>query len=346
MVTMADVAGEADVSISTVSHVVNRTRPVSAARTARVERAIAATGYSPNAVARSLATSRTKLIGIVMSATSNPFFAPVFSAMEETARRNGYTALLADSHDDVKLEASQVRLMLDQRVAGMILAPATADPMSVLNLLFDRKVPTVLVDRFSDDRFDQVGTENLEATAQLVTHLAALGHDRIGFVGGRGGLSTTVERLAGYRLGIERSGLLFDRHLVRSGDSRSRRARVAALKLLALPEPPTAIVSMNNDMTLGVLRALRESGLRAPDDIAIAGFDDIECGDLIDPGLTVIAQPVIEIGRSAVKLLLRRIKEPETPAQSHRIVPSFVHRESCGCARSGWRPLSEVAATS
>jgi LacI family transcriptional regulator len=330
---MADVAAEAGVSVSTVSHVLNGTRPVSQVLTEKVRLAVEATGYSRNALARSLATSTTNIVGIVVAATSNPFFAPVFSAMEETARLHGYTVLLADSHDDPDLEAAQVRVMLDHQVAGIILASAAASPPSTLDLLFDRRVPVTLVDRFADERFNEVGTENVEATARLVTHLTELGHTRIGFVAGRTGLATTAERLAGYRLSLERAGLRFDPLLVRDGGSRAGPASTAVLQLLDAPEPPTAIVSGNNNMTLGVLRALREAAVRIPDDIAIVAYDDVEWWDLIDPGLTAIAQPIAEIGKGAITLLLDQIKDPEANVRHQRIEPVFVHRESCGCRR-------------
>jgi len=333
-VTMAGVAARAGVSISTVSHVLNRTRPVSPELTERVRLAMEATGYSRNALARSLATSTTRTVGIVMSATWNPFFAPVFSAIEETARQHGYTVLLADSHDDVELEASQVRVMLDHQVAGVVLAPAATAPTAVLDLLHDRRVPTTLVDRFADDRFNQVGTENVAATARLVTHLAELGHTRIGFVAGRAGLPTTAERLAGYRQSLRRAGLRFDRRLVGDGGSMAGTARAAVLRLLDGPKPPTALVSGNNNMTLGVLRALREASVRVPDDLALVAYDDVQWADLIDPGLTAVRQPIAEIGRGAIALLLGQIKDPGAAVRHHRLEPAFVHRGSCGCPAS------------
>jgi LacI family transcriptional regulator len=333
---MADVAAKAGVSISTVSHVLNRTRRVSEELTVKVHLAMEATGYSRNALAHSLATSTTSIVGIVMSATWNPFFAPVFSAMEETARLHGYTVLLADSHDDVDLEATQVRIMLDHQVAGVVLAPAAAAPAGIFDLLHDRRVPTTLVDRFADGRFNQVGAENVQATARLVTHLVELGHSRIAFIAGHAGLSTTAERLAGYRLGLERAGLRFDPRLAQDGGSLAETAHAAVLRLLAKPKPPTAMVSGNNNMTLGVLRALRDASVRVPDDLALVAYDDVEWGDLIDPGLTAIRQPIAEIGRSAIALLLEQIKGPGGAVQHQRLEPAFVHRESCGCDLPSW----------
>jgi LacI family transcriptional regulator len=328
---MADVAAKAGVSVSTVSHVLNRTRPVSKELSEKVHLAMEATGYSRNALAHSLATSTTTILGMVMSATWNPFFAPLFSAMEEAARLDGYTVLLADSHDDLDLEASQVRIMLDHQVAGLVLAPAAAAPAAILDLLHARKVPTTLVDRFADDRFNQVGAENVEATAGLVSHLIELGHTRIGFIAGSPGLSTSAERLAGYRLSLKRAGLRFDARLVRDGGSRAGTAHAAALDLLAMRKPPTAIVSGNNSMTLGALRALREAPVQIPGDVAFVAYDDVEWGELIQPGLTAIRQPIAEIGRRAVAMLLGQIRDPGGPVRHQRLEPVLAHRESCGC---------------
>ncbi len=331
MVTMADVAARAGVSVSTVSHVLNETRPVSEVLVARVREAVEATGYSMNAVARSLATSRTRLIGMVVSATSDIFFGRLITTMEEAARRHGYSVLISDTQDDAQLEVAQVRLMLDQQVSGLILSPVNSRPGPALDLAWRRRVPTALVDRFADDRFDQVGAENVDATAGLVDHVAALGHQRIGFIAGRSGPTTTDERLDGYRLGLERNGLRVDRRLVRAGGSRADRARAATRRLFELRQPPTALVSGNDEMTVGVLRALRELGRRVPDDVAVVSYDDTAHGDLLEPPLTALAQPIPAIGRAAVEMLVARMKDPTLPPQHRRMAPVLVHRRSCGC---------------
>jgi LacI family transcriptional regulator len=329
---MADVAAAAGVSITTVSHVLNGTRPVSEELQRRVHAAVAASGYSPNSIARALATQNTMLIGVVMSFLSNPFFAPLVSCIEQIVRRRGYTLLLTDSHENLLDETNQVKIMLDRRVDGVIIAPAAVGSEPVLDLLAQRHTPTVLVDRLADQRFDEVGVENVAPTASLVTHLAEHGHRRIGFISGRAGLSTTIERLEGYRLGLEQAGLPYERSLVRSGASEIEPARRAVRTLLASARPPSAIVTGNNAMTIGVLRGLRDIGLRVPDDIALAAFDDIAWADVMSPGPTAIAQPITEIGTMAAKLLLRRIAGYTGPPERHSLPPTFQHRESCGCA--------------
>lgn len=335
MVKMADVAASAGVSITTVSHVLNDTRPVSEELRQRVHQAVSETGYSPNSVARALVTQSTMLIGVVMSFLSNPFFAPLVSQIDRTARRRGYTLLLTENHENAADEATQVKVMLDRRVDGIIIAPAAQHLEQIIDQLAASGTPTVLVDRLADGEFDEVGADNVEPTAQLVEHLAGHGHNRIGFISGRPGLSTTVERLAGYRLGLERAGLPYDRRLVRAGASQIGPARRAVKAMLNGAHPPTALVSANNAMTVGTLRGLRDLGLRVPDDVAVGGFDDFEWADLMSPRLTTVAQPIPEIGSLATRLLLRRIDGYDGPTERHAISSTFHRRESCGCTDVG-----------
>ncbi|TAM70554.1 MAG: LacI family transcriptional regulator [Microbacteriaceae bacterium] len=328
---MADVAAAAGVSITTVSHVLNKTRPVSDELQERVRQAIAVTGYSTNTVARALATQNTMLLGVVMSFVTNPFFAPLVSQIEKTARRSGYTLLLTDSHDNASDELAQVQIMLDHRVDGVIIAPAAEDQDLALNRLAQHATPTVLIDRFGDRRFDEVGVENTKPVAELVAHLVGRGHTRIGFISGQPGLSTTTERLEGYRLGLRDAGLPFDRALVRSGSSQVNPAERAVTALMRSADPPTAIVCANNAMTIGTLRGLRMLGLDVPHDVAVVSFDEIAWGDLMAPALTSMAQPVTAMGKLATQLLLRRIGGHGGPPERHMLAPEFVHRGSCGC---------------
>jgi LacI family transcriptional regulator len=178
---------------------------------------------------------------------------------------------------------------------------------------------------------DQVCAENIEPMAHLVTHLAGLGHRRIGLVAGLPGFSTTGERIAGYRHGLAAAGLPYDERLLAHGDSESAAAERATEKLLSLAAPPTALVTANNAMTIGALRALRERGLSVPGDLALCCFDDFAWADLFEPRLTAIAQPSKEIGAEAVRLLLDRLTSPDRPARVVRLPCTFVHRTSCGC---------------
>jgi LacI family transcriptional regulator len=339
MVTMADVARAAGVSISTVSHVMNGTRRVSERAELAVREALQATGYTHDRIARSLATGRTRTIGLAMSAISNQYFAELAHAIEREATRAGYTLLLADTHDESERELRATMDLLGRRVDGVILAPS-AQPAAALELLAKRGVATVLIDRFVPVELDQIATENTGPTARLVAHLAELGHERIGMIAGLAGLATSEERIEGYRRGLASSALSFDPELVARGDSHAEPARAAAHRLLGLERPPTALVVTNNRMTIGVMRALREAGLRVPDDIALVAFDDFEWADLFHPRLTTIAQATTQLGEQAVSMLLSRLAKPDLLARKVRLEPMFVHRESCGCRVAQSAPLA------
>ncbi|GAA2346324.1 LacI family DNA-binding transcriptional regulator [Saccharopolyspora halophila] len=330
MATMTDVARVAGVSAATVSHVVNGTRAVREETRRAVEDAIASTGYSPNTLARSLATGGTSSIAVVMSAISNPYFGQVLQGVEAEVVRQGYTLLLADPHDDPEHELTVVRTMRERRVDGIVLA-ASADPRPALDHLDAQNVPVVLADRLLDERYDQVGPENTEPTAQLVDHLAGLGHRRIGMIAGLAGLSTTEERLIGYREGLARNGFEYDSALVDSGRSDSAGAADAVARLLAVPDRPTAFIAANNSMTIGAMSAFGDAGLEVPSDVALVGFDDFPWADHFAPRLTVVAQPCADIGAKAAQLLLRRLADPSVEPETHRLPSRLVHRNSCGC---------------
>ncbi|MFD8674338.1 LacI family DNA-binding transcriptional regulator [Streptomyces seoulensis] len=336
MSTMADVARSAGVSVATVSHVLNGTRPVLPHTRQAVLDAVETLGYTPNSLARSLVTSRTRSIGLAVSAISNPYFTEILQGVEAAALEAGYSLLIADPHDDPEHELKVVQLLHGRRVDGMIVAPS-AEPGGLVAYLRRQAVPTVLLDRVlgpagpGQGPFDQVCAENSGPMAELVTHLASLGHRRIGLVAGLPGLSTTDERIAGYRQGLAAAGLDADDALVVSGSSEATGAERATAALLALPAAPTALVTANNAMTIGALRALRERGLGVPGDIALACFDDFAWADLFAPRLTAIAQPSREMGARAVRVLLDRLAAPDREARTVRLPCAFVHRASCGC---------------
>ncbi|NMX56210.1 LacI family DNA-binding transcriptional regulator [Pseudomonas sp. WS 5146] len=329
MVTMDDVASRAGVSTSTVSHVLNGTRKVSPATVQAVQRAIQALGYIPNTLARSLARSSTNTIGVAISALSNHYFSETVQAIETECVRHGYMMLFADPHDDPEQELRVVTALHHRRVDGILLAPSTGS--SALEYLQANEMPTVLVDRMMSEQFDQVGVENTQSTQALVAHLIEHGHRRIGFIAGREGLSTTDERVAGYRAALQAAGLVFDPQLLVNGGSNSAPARQATAQLLALPVPPTAIMAGNNLMTLGAMHALREARIEVPGQMGLVGFDDFDWADFFVPRLTLIAQPVKELGARAVHMLLQRMATPGAPTQSVRLAPSLQRRDSCGC---------------
>jgi LacI family transcriptional regulator len=327
---MADVARRAQVSVTTVSHVLNETRFVAPETREAVLTAVRETGYVPNTIARSLVMSKTDTIGLALSSISNPYFGELAHHLQAEAERRGYSILIADTRDNPERELKVARDLHERRADGIILA-ACATPGPTLEYLQQRQVPVVLVDRMIGSGLDEVGTENVEATSHLVEHLASRGHSRIAMVSGLAGLATTEERITGYRLGLERADLPYDEDLLRGGASDAEPARGATAQLLQMSEPPTALIVANNQMTIGAMRALREAGLSVPSDIALVAFDDFDWADLFEPRLTTIAQPHQQLAAQAVDLMVTRIADPAQPARTLRLPPTLIHRTSCGC---------------
>jgi LacI family transcriptional regulator len=231
----------------------------------------------------------------------------------------------------VTTEQDTVRTLRSRRVEGLLLTPAPGDG-GVISELVSLGTPVVLVDRVTTRTdVDQVGSENIQSTSALTEHLAALGHRRIGLISGTTGLSTSEERTLGYRLGLGRGGLSWNPQLVACGHSAKAGGAQALRALMASPEPPTALVVANDSMMVGALHEARRLGLRVGRDLAVAGYDDAEWADLVDPPLTTMAQPIEEIGRQAVRLLLARITDPARPPETLRLPPRLMHRHSCGC---------------
>jgi LacI family transcriptional regulator len=328
---MADVAARAAVSISTVSHVINGTRPIAPETLARVRVAIAELNYQGST--RFQASGFQRAIGFVASNASYAYFAEVVQGVESAARELGYALLLCDSHDDPEIERQSVATLLAHRVDGVLLSPTNDWTRSALPVLRRGKLPFVLVDRTSDVKCDQVVTENTSPAQTLVEHLAEAGHQRIAMLTGLPRLSTTAERLEGYLRALERHEIPRDLDLIVSGRSDSRGGRRGVRKLLQLADPPTAIFCSNDAMTVGALLALRDMGRRVPEDIAVVAFDDFEWADAFTPAITTAAQPAYTIGTMAVRMLQQRISDPVAPPRISRLPTEIMHRTSCGCAR-------------
>lgn len=329
MVTIAKVAELAGVSVSTVSHVLNKTRFVSDEKVRRIQDAIETVGYIPNTLARSLKISSTGTVGLAISAISNPYFSDVICAVEAECSRRDLTVFLCDTQDDPARELAIVRQLHQRRVDGIILAPS-AEPQKSLDYLFERGLPCALVDRLPDERFDQIGTDNAAAITELVDHAVFFGHKRIGFIGGQPGFTTTKERISAFNAAVEARGLTVLPHFIRDGSSTTADAAQSADILLSLPEPPTAIIAGNNLAMIGLMRTVRERQLHVPSDLSVLGIDDFEWADYFEPRLTLMAQPCAELGRQAADLLIRRIASPERPPSTVRLKPALRTRQSCG----------------
>jgi LacI family transcriptional regulator len=333
MASMRDVAALAGVSITTVSHVLNETRPVHEATRARVHEAVAATGYTTNQSARALVTGGTRLLGVAIPPLVNPYFAELLAAVEAAASTAGYTLVLADTRDDPDTESRAVATLRSRRVEGVLLTPSASSTVTsgALRTIAGYGVPTVLVDRLIEEAaLDEIAAENVQGTSTLTAHLATVGHRRIAMLSASAG-ATRSERELGYRLGLGRAKLAWDPTLVRAGGTTVAEAAAAAAALLDAPEAPSAVVASNNTMLRGVLLAARERGLAVGSDLAVVGYDEVDWAEFLDPPLTTMATPITELGSRSVEMLLTRIAEPGAEPHTVRLPTKLVHRRSCGC---------------
>lgn len=334
MATMTEVADAAGCSTTTVSHVLNGTRAVAPDTRRRVERALRELGYRRRVTRPGHAPRNLAAVGMTMAA-SNSYFTDLVAGVEQELARAGRVLVLADSHDDPETERRAVASLLSHRIEAMVLAPTAGWAERTKPLLVERGVPFVLVDRLvQGGDVDQIAVENEPGSRALVEHLLSVGHRRVGMIAGLPGLSTTIERELGFRRAHAKRGVPVEPSLIECGESSVEGGRRAMMRLLDRIEPPTAIFTGNNAMTVGALTALRQRRVSVPDDIAVVAFDDFEWSPLVNPGLTTAAQPCHALGARAVQLLMSRLANPNQPRRTVRVPVSIEHRESCGCGRS------------
>ncbi|MBC7099150.1 LacI family DNA-binding transcriptional regulator [Candidatus Bipolaricaulota bacterium] len=315
MATIRDVAARAGVSVATVSYVINGTKPVAPETAARVRRAMEELDYHPDASAQSLRTRTTHVIGVVVSDIANPFFATLVRGAEDCAREHGYSLLICNTAEDLENERIYLSLLSRRRVDGLLLAP-TGKNDELIGRLIDRGMNIVFIDRTPPHlQAPAVLSQNEAGAYQATCHLIERGHRRIGIVLGLPDVSTTAERLRGYRRALAHYGLELDEDLLVYGRSQVAGAREACLALLSRPNPPTAIFATNNLMTIGAMQAIRKLSLRCPEEVSVVGFDDFEWAEAFDPPLTTVAQDPYGIGQQAVGLLLGLLSGDRKPEQ-------------------------------
>jgi LacI family transcriptional regulator, fructose operon transcriptional repressor len=309
MATIKDVAEAAGVSTATVSRVLSNKPHVRPKLREQVLTAVAELDYRPNLVARSLRSQQTKTIGLIVSDVRNPFFTAISRVVEDVAYEKGYSVFLCNTDEDPKKEMLYLSLMRDENVAGIIFSPTrqTAANFSKQSL----NIPVVIIDRSVDaDNVDMVLIDNVASACRLTTHLIENGYRRIAAILGEAS-TTGRQRHQGYADALKTHGIPYTAELVRYVQPKTSGGQRAALDLLALPEPPDAIFTTNSLLMAGALTAIREIGWRIPDDVALVGFDDTIWSALVQPAITLIAQPTKEIGQTATELLLQRVANPE-----------------------------------
>ena len=302
--SIKDIARLADVSHSTVSRALRGSGLISEETAGRIRRIALEAGYTPSAAARSLVTRRTDTIGVVVTNIADPFVAGVVSGIEEVASEKGHSVFLANSHADPEREVRVVQSFEERRVDGIIVTSSRVGAMYV-PLLSRMRVPIVLLNNQHPSEFvHSVMIANAEAAIEATRHLVGLGHRRIAYLGDRNGHQSDTERFSGYRRALEEAGLPFEPELVVHGDGKPEGAGPAMARLLELPKRPTAVFCYNDLSALGAMREVFARGLRIPEDLSIAGFDDLYISRYLNPPLTSVRQPMRQMGRMAMETLL------------------------------------------
>lgn len=330
MPTIRDVARRAGVGVATVSRVLNNSGYVSSVTRARVLQAVEELGYVPNRLARGLRSKRTQTLGLVLTDITNPFWTTVARGVEDAASAQGFSVILCNTDESPDKEAEYVDLLLQKQVDGFLLVPA-CNTTSAIERIRDRQVPVVVLDRRVSVPVDTVRGDSEGGAYALTTYLLALGHRRIAVLSGSEQVSTAVDRVVGYRRALEEAGIAFDPRLVFYRAFTQDAGAAMTEAALALIPRPTALFAANNFIAIGAFRVLQERGLRVPGDCSLVGFDDLPPSLLFNPFLTVVSQPVYEMGWRAAELLIARLSATVNAPPEEILLPAeLIVRRSSG----------------
>jgi LacI family transcriptional regulator len=329
VLTIREVAEAAGVSQATASRALGGYGSVSSAAAARVLEAAEKLGYRTNRVAQALRSGQMRTVGFIPGDLENPFFAKIARHLGDALESEGYVLLVSSSAESAERERKIIDTFLAHMLSGVVIAPTAQQSAPHLDRLVSDGVPLVLVDRLVGGvRADSVTTNNEEAGRQAVAHLIECGHRRIAIVSDNLQITSTSERFTGYQRALSDAGLPLDPRLLGVGDSSRESARTVAARLLAMPDRPTAVFTTDNFMTEGVLQAIREAGLSVPTDVSLVGFDDFPETSFIDPAITVVAQPIAEMGEEAARLLLARLRGDRSAPHRVNLVAELIVRNS------------------
>jgi LacI family transcriptional regulator len=343
-ITIADIAAKAGVSKATVSRVLNnRPEGVGAALRARIQDILGATGFQPSGVARGLATGRSRSVGLIIPDITNPFYPLLVRGVEAALSESGYSLFLCNSADDIVKEKDYVRVLMEKGVDGVILDSVESECDCQLELLEAKGVPFVLLDRLIEGRSTQVGVfvDNRQGARLAASHLFSRPDCALVFLKGPVERSQSILRLAGVEDVWREKGLPAAALRVLNGDDSIESGYRLTAQLLDQAKtargagslPFNAIFACNDLMAVGALRALKERGVAIPAQVEVIGFDDIELADLVDPPLSTVSQPALEMGARSAELLLQLIDgqmpRPETVVLMPKLVLRGTTRASC-----------------
>ncbi len=331
MSTLRDVAEEAEVSITTVSRVINDPDKVKNDTLERVQKAMRLLDYKPSRVAQRLrgTKGKSKLLGLIIPDIQNPFYSNIVRGIEDVAYGNNYAVILCNSDENPNKERFYLNVLRSESVDGVILPPIHQYG-KVVEEIIDAGIPVICVDRkFSKESVDTVVVNNEKGAYKAVSHLIDKGHKRIAIITSVSKFSTFQEREMGYKRALKEHDLQYDESLVCKADTRrSEEAKEITLNLLQSENPPTALFVTNNLMSLGALKAIKELDFRIPDDISLIMYDDMPWATAVTPSLTTVKQPGYEMGRRSAELFFQRVEDPKRQAVEIMMETELIERES------------------
>lgn len=330
-VTMKDIAREAEVSSATVSHVINGTKKISEPTQQKILELIQKYNYVPNSTAKNLRVQSTKTAALVVSSLPDTFISELVYGVEERAREAGYNLLLVNTNEDEDYEQKTINLLHSKMVDGIVLSPA-AKNLDYLNEFDNSTFPIVLVNRYAKtvDHLPRVTGNNVQTGYEATSHLLDHGHRSIGVIYGVADVSSTNDRLDGYRQALKERNIPFEADFLELGHATVAGGAGAVENLLRRNPEITALFIQNDLMTIGVISRLKEMSLAIPGDVALIGFGDFASAPIIDPPITTIVQPPKEIGSISFDALLQKIENPAF--DEHQSLPAeIICRHSCGC---------------
>ena len=329
MATIKDVARMAGVSTTTVSHVINKTRFVAEATQKKVLAAVDELNYAPSAVARSLKCNTTRTIGMLVTKSTNPFFAEVVHGVEEFCYGAGYTLILCNTEGNLSKQRDYLRMLAEKRVDGLLVMCSDLDEQLLGLLERQKETPMVIMDWGPESPHTDKIQDNAElggyvATKFFIEH----GHKAIGCLTGHSEKTACRERLKGFRKAMSEAGLEVKEDWILEGDFECESAVDAAKQIISMAERPSAIFCFNDIMAMAMISTFQQAGIRVPEDISIIGYDNIDLAPYFSPPLTTIHQPKRRLGKSAVEILMDRVKDKEHAPQVFEMVPELVIRNS------------------
>lgn len=327
MVTIQDVAKEAEVSVATVSRVLNNSPSVNPETRERVQQIIERLNYRPNLLGRNLRRSETKMILVLLPSISNPFYSKIVRGIEDIAHLNGYNILLCNTNGDSQRERVYIDLLRNRLADGIIVMASDLDKDELSDI--GKQFPVVQCCEYKEGaRVSHISIDNVNAAYNMMQHLISLGHRRIGMVGCNNKNVSSIQREEGYKKALQDYNIEYDSNLIKYGDYSFKSGQVAAKAFLNMKDRPTAVFAISDMMAIGVLKELKNNGIKVPDDIAVAGFDNINIASMYDPALTTISQHQYDLGCTSMELLLKQVRGEQEEPQDLFLDYELIIRES------------------